>query len=272
MHGAQKEHCVAERATEELEQRKQRQHAVDLPLRALPPGCTQKLRLSKAFQWLSRTVELLAATALERAASTTSQQGATASEDVASELERISTMSRGILAEADLAAEARGLLQSAESLTELRGRMRDLEDLDRASWDGAKRSKEDGEKMLESRLGDLERVLSELAYREILAKVSPARLGERWSPLEKKIEFCAVEELRQSAPRSSVQERVCTAFQLAAVLPDAAERIGRELDRAPGLPAFVSDRTEIRKRMITELDCCRNMEELLGRMRGHLGV
>eukprot|EP00959_Pyramimonas_sp_CCMP1952_P157866 3301156-Pyramimonas_sp.AAC.1 len=75
--------------------------------------------------------------------------------------------------------------------------MKELED--RVSWDGAKSSKEDREKTMESRLGDLEHLLSELhsdegQYKEILAKVAPAKLDERWSPLEKKIELCAIEE------------------------------------------------------------------------------
>lgn len=244
------------------------------PLPVLPQGYMDRLRLSKAFEGLFRTIVLLAVSALELAASATMQQGAT-SEDVASDLEKISTMSNGILAEADLAPEAKGQLQLSETLVEFRGRMKELED--RVSWDGARRFKEDGDTTIEARLGDLEQFLSELVsneeqYKEILANVAPEKLDDRWRPLEKKIELCAVEELKQNASRSSVRESVCNAFRSAALLPDAVEKVGQKLDKTPNLPAFVSDRNEIRKSMIKELDSSEDMRELLVRMRRRIDI
>lgn len=143
------------------------------------------------------------------------------------------------------------------------------------SWDGFKSSKHDGEKTMESLVGDLEHLLSELdsnegQYKQILRQVAPTKLDDRWSSLEKKIELCAIEELKQNAPRSSVQENVRSAFQSAALLPDAVEKIGQKLDKTPNLPAFVSDRNELRKNMIKELDSSQDMKELLGKMRSHI--
>lgn len=276
MYDAQKEiGVIKDKVNEVLEQCRQLPDlvtAVEPPLPALPPGCADKLQLSKAFEWLSRTIVLLAASAAELVASATMQQGPT-SEDIACDLEKISTMSKGILAEADLNPEAKDQLQSSQTLIELRSRMKELED--RVSWDGAKSSKEDREKTMESRLGDLEHLLSELhsdegQYKEILAKVAPAKLDERWSPLEKKIELCAIEELKRNASRLSVHECVRSAYQSAALLPDAVEKIGLKLDKTPNLPAFISDRNELRKNMIKELDSSQDMKELLAKMRSHI--
>lgn len=276
MHDAQKEHSVIEeKVNEVLEQCRQLPDlvtAVEPPLPALPPGCTEKLKLSKAFEWLLRTIVTLAASALDLAASATMPQAATP-EDVADHLEKISTLSNGILAEADLPPEAKDRLQVSATLSELRGRMKELED--RVSWDGFKSSKHDGEKTMESLVGDLEHLLSELdsnegQYKQILRQVAPTKLDDRWSSLEKKIELCAIEELKQNAPRSSVQENVRSAFQSAALLPDAVENIGQKLDKTPNLPAFVSDRNELRKNMIKELDSSQDMKELLGKMRSHI--
>jgi hypothetical protein len=274
MHDAQKEHReIEEKVNEVLEQCGQLPDlvtAVEPPLPALPPGYMEKLRLSKAFEFLLRTIVTLAASALDLAASATMPQGATP-EDVADHLEKISTLSNGILAEADLPPEAKDQLQFSENLNELRGRLKELED--RVSWDGAKSSKHDGD--LEHLVGDLDHLLSELdsnegQYKQILKQVDPAKLDDRWSPLEKKIELCAIEELKQNASRSSVQESVRNAFQSAALLPDAVEKIGQKLDKTPNLPAFVSDRNELRKNMIKELDSSQDMKELLGKMRSHI--